>query len=246
MKQGTGKIGGGLLKLVLVLFLSSCISLGENEVPQPLTPQQAWALALSGVMTEVNDDWHDALSFNKMNRTHKRRYKQILRESWNIHNRYELLMTLEATEYDGHAQSLAAVKKEIGENPDALTAGRFGGFRSGGRYLRYVAANWNIYRDRTILAWDWGRCVSLCRWGYGSGYLSEEEAWEKIMYYARKIQPLYTSWEDYGFDYFMGRVFWASGFGEEKEYFEVTKVIYDDLTSYGGYWKSLEWDISLR
>ncbi|MDR2176588.1 MAG: DUF1266 domain-containing protein, partial [Treponema sp.] len=73
--------------------------------------------------------------------------------------------------------------------------------------------NWNIFNDRNILAWDLGRNIALCRWGYDVGFLSEEEAWEKIMYYAKLIQPLYKSWEEYGYDYYMGRVFWASGFG---------------------------------
>ena len=66
------------------------------------------------------------------------------------------------------------------------------------------------------------------------------------MYYAKKIQPLYSSWEDYGFDYYMGRVFWASGFGRELEYLFQTEEIYKKLIGEDGYWNSLEWDIDLN
>jgi hypothetical protein len=52
-------------------------------------------------------------------------------------------------------------------------------------------------------------------WGFDTGFLIEQEAWEKIMYYARMIQPLYTSWEEYGTDYCAGRLFWSSDFGGE-------------------------------
>jgi len=58
--------------------------------------------------------------------------------------------------------------------------------------------SWNIYQYLTIKAWDLGRSISLCRWGYNVGFITEDEAWARIFRIARIIQPLYRSWEGYG------------------------------------------------
>jgi hypothetical protein len=91
-----------------------------------------------------------------------------------------------------------------------------------------------------------GRNIALCRWGYDTGLLTEEEAWEKIMYYARKIQSLYNSWAEYGLDYYLGRIFWASGSGSEMDYFLKTDEAYQKLMGLAGYWTSLEWKVNLE
>jgi hypothetical protein len=95
------------------------------------------------------------------------------------------------------------------------------------------------------MAWDLGRIIALCKWGYACEYLEEEEAWEKVMYYAKKIQPLYTSWEEYGMDYCAGRIFWAAGSGNEVSILSRTEQIYRYLISRTGYWRNFTWDINL-
>jgi hypothetical protein len=106
-------------------------------------------------------------------------------------------------------------------------------------YLKFIVANWNLFNNRTILAWDLGRNISLCRWGYQVGFLTEDEAWEKIMYYARKIQSLYNSWDEYGNDYYLGRVYWASGSGEEIRYMLQTDPLHKRLVT--GFWNNIDW-----
>ncbi|MDR1839575.1 MAG: hypothetical protein LBQ93_08365, partial [Treponema sp.] len=44
---------------------------------------------------------------------------------------------------------------------------------------------------------------------------------------------------EYGYDYFMGRLFWASGFEEAETYFKRTEPIYKRLLN--GYWSQIEW-----
>ncbi len=60
-----------------------------------------------------------------------------------------------------------------------------------------------------IAAWDYSRYVSLCSRGYYLGYLSEEEAWSKIMPAARARQGSFSSWSDLGENYLIGRRFWS-------------------------------------
>jgi len=114
--------------------------------------------------------------------------------------------------------------------------------------LFFVLDNWEKFKDINIKAWDLGRNISLCRWGYEVGYLKEDEAWDSIMYYANAIQPLYNSWDEYGHCYAAGRIFWASAFESKKfdEYISHTNEVYERLTNETtGYWRQLEWNIRL-
>jgi Protein of unknown function (DUF1266) len=94
-----------------------------------------------------------------------------------------------------------------------------------------------------IAAWDFARYILLCRDGYNAGWLSEDEAWAKIMPVARMLQASYSSWEDFAADYLRGREFWkpddpvsnnrtrsVAGLLERKE---------------GGLWSSIPWGQSL-
>jgi hypothetical protein len=51
--------------------------------------------------------------------------------------------------------------------------------------------------------------VSLCRWGYLAGYLSDTEAWNIIMPAALRLQQTFASWQDLQSDYLIGREFWS-------------------------------------
>ena len=214
-----------------------------------LSDAQRWALALTEIMTEVNHASHDTLNFSKLTKRNKKGYEQMLIRDWGVHNREELLETITHVEHSGHAQALKIIQDRINKtkyfslfalmNDDELSERYY-------NYYKFTLANWDIFKDRTIIAWDYGRCISLCRWGYDCGYLTEQEAWEKIFYYAKLIQPLYSNWEDYGFDYYMGRLFWASGFCEEFDYARITDAIYKKLTGPTGYWRQLDWAVQLE
>jgi hypothetical protein len=201
-------------------------------------------------MNELNKDSHTTLNSNVKNTGNKRTYLKILSRDWDVHNRNELLETLAAQENDGHAVSFARLQQIIKENNNdiqmILEKNRFSS-RDDNR-IRFISEHWRIYQDAHIEAWDWGRNIALCRWGFDVGFLTEEEAWDKIMYYAEKIQPLYESWEDYGLNYCWGRIYWASGFGLARAYenMEQTEKLYKRLMEDPGYWHNLKWDIKLQ
>jgi hypothetical protein len=63
--------------------------------------------------------------------------------------------------------------------------------------------------SKSILAWDLVRYVSLCRWGYLAGYISDTEAWDRIMPAALRLQQTFASWQDMQTDFLIGREFWS-------------------------------------
>jgi hypothetical protein len=245
------------------LFLGSLFFLlfsffADSLMAADLTEKQLWAIALTGIMSEKNGSNLNTLNSSEMNTINKNIWLEILRRDWEINNRNELLKTLDEMENDGHASRLKLVKQIISEGIISVTKGEGENILvttknttyklSAIQYnrLRFTYSNWDKFKDRTILAWDLGRNIALCGWGYDVGFLTEEEALEKIMYYARLIQPLYNSWEEYGYDYYMGRVFWASGFGEATRYYIETKPIYEKLINKNGLWYNRKWNIDLK
>ena len=234
---------------------TACIIIGifiTSSLFAELSQSQKWAIALTGIMTEINHDSFNTLNSSDLNESNREKYKVMLSRDWGINTREELLSTIEKMENNGHAQELILCQKIINDNENNkndfsiykmintynLTSKQY-------NYLKFTLLNWSIFQNKSILVWDLGRNIALCRWGYDSGFLTEQEAWDKIMYFAKIIQPMYKSWEDYGFDYYMGRVFWASGFGSDVDYLYSTDPIYRKLISDSGYWKNLEWNIDL-
>jgi hypothetical protein len=98
--------------------------------------------------------------------------------------------------------------------------------------------------DKSILTWDYGRLIFLCRWGYMCGYITEEEAWTIIIEIARMLQKQFDSWEDLGQNYIIGRQFW---FYEEmqKEGYKFEDAFQRLVDMPSSPWNMYPWDMDL-
>jgi len=70
------------------------------------------------------------------------------------------------------------------------------------------------YGKKAIAGWDLGRAMSLAGWGYLAGHYTYDEAMEKSLKTAKKIQKKFDSWEDFMNSYFLGYSYWS---GEDPE-----------------------------
>jgi hypothetical protein len=215
-----------------------------------LNKAQMWAVSLTGILTESNGSYRNSLNESGMDEKGRNVWLEVLRRDWEITTKEELLNTVKDLENGGHTASLKEIKQIISEITEAKNVSELGSVfgiyewnQTKINRLKYISSNWERYQNRTIRAWDLGRCISLCRWGYNVGFLTEEEAWENIFHIAKIIQSFYNSWEDYGYDYFLGRLFWASGFGREGYYLARTESVYRQLLS--SYWSWIDWNIDL-
>jgi len=98
--------------------------------------------------------------------------------------------------------------------------------------------------EKSLLGWDYSRYICLCRWGYMVGYISEDEAWEKIMPVAKMLQKKFDSWEYLGRNYLIGRQFWSYKHTKESGY------LFDDayfrlLDMPSSPWNKYPWDMDL-
>jgi len=233
-------------KVLSILLVFIC----SSSLYADLTRAQFWAISLTGIMTEANNSNHNTLHASSLDDRGRNTWHIVLSRDWGITSREELLATIESLESGGNAAAFAEIQDILfrimlapNENAQREILSSVSWDQTKINRFNYVYANWPQYYYITIKAWDLGRIISLCRWGYNVGFLSEDEAWELIFYYARMIQGMYGSWQEYGYDYFMGRIFWASGFRQEASYLERTEPIYERLLN--RYWSWLEWDIDL-
>jgi hypothetical protein len=177
-----------------------------------VTGPRGWAIGCSGVLIERNHDRMDTLATCKITETSVNSLRGLLDEWWGIKTKKELIDILSWLETEGHRKSFERVAETVvdlnDEQFNAIVAA--GGDDKQKIQKLLVARKFSgQLGKKSILGWDFTRYVALCRWGYTMGLLSEQEAWEKIMPVARKLQSTFDSWEDLGCNYLIGRQFWS-------------------------------------
>jgi hypothetical protein len=96
---------------------------------------------------------------------------------------------------------------------------------------------------RNGIAWNYPRVVSLARWGYAMGYISEAEAWAVIMPTAQRLQRAFFSWQELGRAYLDARQhFYGDELAIRRENEWVYRAILLDPTSP---WRKYAWDLDL-
>jgi hypothetical protein len=128
---------------------------------EPSPAQKEWALATTGILTEMSGRRHDLLGEMEPSGAEQKFNRSRLEYWWGIQKRDELLGMI--------------------------------------HYLRAREPN----------GWDLVRSITLCRWGYQAGFLTEEQAWDEIMPAARTLQHMFSSWRELGRSYLGRRDLWS-------------------------------------
>jgi hypothetical protein len=188
------------------------VNMRMSEIPVPPKSPQAWALATTAIMFELNGTRHDLLGDAVALPENAEWGRQLLSQWWGVSNRDQLLQTLSWLQFDGHRVDF----EELGRQVDAMNKEQFKaketallGDPEQLHSLEIVRQNHRTLGRSGILAWDLVRYIALCRWGYFAGYLSQTEAWDHIMPAARRLQETFSSWEALQSDYLIGREFWS-------------------------------------
>jgi len=174
-------------------------------------------------------------------------WQDSLAKWWNTHNREELLETLSWIEDGGHrrqfdeiAQDLSAaspaqlvhIRRQVEDNPSVSNK------------VEIVLTHQREFGAKSITAWDYSRYVSLCGWGYIAGYLTEDEAWQRIMPAARLLQRTFTSWEELGKNHVVGREFWS--LKQTQKNGDQTRQCFEKLkTDPASPWRTLDWNMNI-
>jgi len=214
---------------------------------KPVTGAKGWALGCAAVLMERNHTRHDTLATAEITERAVIDERKLLDEWWGIRGKDDLYDSLNRLELGGHRSGFEGVGKfveSLSEEEYKAVLYRYKNDKE--KQQEFVIAK-KYYKElgpKSILGWDYSRYICLCRWGYTVGYISEEEAWGKIMPAARILQKMFDSWEDLGRNYIIGRQFWSYKQMQEDgyEYEDAFQRLMDMKSSP---WNRYEWDMDL-
>jgi hypothetical protein len=152
-----------------------------NRSPYPAPPlPQARAWCLAATALLVQYNGDSHELLGSIPPTQRDRAQQNLLGWWQIGNRQAAIRKLDWLRDEGHRARFASRNSEVA--------------------LRVA---------QPFLAWDYCRLIWVAGQSYVAGYLTEDEAWARILPAARAIQGNYPSWREMGRDYLRGRGDWA-------------------------------------
>lgn len=92
---------------------------------------------------------------------------------------------------------------------------------------------------QSAIAWDLVRAVNLGRWAYLCDYINESEMWQVMQITADTAQKYFSSWEEYGRSFVMGRGIWHGDPQDSETAYEIVTLL---LESEESPWKQLGWE----
>lgn len=156
-----------------------------------------WGRAMGSILIAMNEG--DVYYFGGYEQTegNKEAAARILKQSWNITNRTELLVQIrnllktgDRKEYRKEAKEMKAMsKKQLKIAFQQLSGETL-------IHYRMVQYNWKTWKKKGLLAWDMCRVSHLAQWGYVAGYITIEEAQALIEPAARNLSEKFDHWED--------------------------------------------------
>lgn len=150
--------------LALFLAVSGAISAQPQDGATAESDQQKWALAASAILAQRNGDKHDLLGGRERTPDNINYARRLLAGSWGVRNRQGLIDTLRDLRETGwraeftRLGTMSTVSPSFTRDPDNR------------RRMEIVAAFYPKFGSKSILAWDFMRYISLCRWGYLAGF----------------------------------------------------------------------------
>lgn len=238
--------------LIIPLFLTSSIA-GFGQYTKSYSAHEVeaklHAMAFGAILASFNGD--DPVTLNKDDGDATRQ-QESLAKWWNVHSREELLALLEGMTNgkNGHRVSFWKTQQQFRNlEPGMLWPTIFASAKAGEDIedLILVASYIHAPPDKclALTAWDFGRYINLCRWGWDAGYLNETEMWERMMPVARLLQKSYSSWSEFASDYMRGREYYSAPATRESGA-KMQQTVNDLLAAKPkGAWKDIEWSAPL-
>jgi hypothetical protein len=190
------------------------VFIGPSPFPtKPLPPDRLWALATTAIIAQYSGDSHELLG--GMPLSERATVRSQLWGAWGIKNHQRAIAILDWLQDPGH-------RKEYQEDNPRRPHNK-------GHQIPY-------------LAWDYCRSVRVAGTSYVAGYLTEDEAWQRIMPAARALQANYSSWREMGEDYLAGRERWSD---ERNPQFAAVFQLLTDPKDPNSPWNENAWNTDL-
>lgn len=190
-------------------------TLSLKTYPTPQEDEKLRALELSLPLSMQNDISVTTLAPLKAGESEPNStyWQEFLVKTWNIHNKNEYESIFNDINANGQTKSYDDMIRLLDANPNLSPLQitlheQLESYKCDRLFFVKETRHW--LSQRSLRAWDLGRLITLTRWTYGAGYITETEAWEKILPLAEVIYSLYHSREDYLTSYLGGRGFFGA------------------------------------
>ena len=183
------------------------------EEPQPKAYNipalwERFCIALSGIISTVNDHKLDELDVEERVPLFVQQIMSLIRNSWGISGREDLIETLLYLSRAGYrarfaAYAEAASPEELFGN-DTAEEDREGIVR-GHAFVQHFK---DKYGADFLLGWDIGRAAMITRWGYFVGWLTQAEAEQLLSDMGQVAANGLSGWREFARSYLFGGAFW--------------------------------------
>jgi hypothetical protein len=221
--------------IAILLSAISALSVQARAGEVAESDQQKWALAASAILAQRNGDRHDLLAGRERTPDNIQYAHRLLAGSWGVRNRRELIDALRSLRETGMRAEFDA----FGRSPGGMFSPPDHDDR---RRIEIAASFCPKFGSKSILAWDFMRYISLCRWGYLAGFFSEREAWDEIMPAAVRLQQTFSSWQEMGWIFMVGREFWSPDDDQSVNTNYAFRLLLSEAWSP---WRQLPWNLDL-
>ncbi|WNY27463.1 DUF1266 domain-containing protein [Methanolapillus ohkumae] len=196
-----------------------------------LREAQYWALACAAPISLRDGFYLDSLQV----KGGEERARADLSMFWQVESRKELIQTLDSLWYEGQHLNYdlvlesvlnlpwpewkSEIEKFTQENEDGENTFTLIPHLESMETAFYILKQEKIIQTETVpsvLAWDLGCFIHVCRLGFAAGFIREEEAWDSIMPAALILQEEFESWEDLSVSYLTGAIIWNNSYREQE------------------------------
>ncbi|WP_455620172.1 DUF1266 domain-containing protein [Eisenbergiella sp.] len=212
-----------------------------------------FGILLSGIISIVNDHDLDGMDVEEHIPVLEQRIVSLVRRTWGINGRGELLDTIRYLTREGYALRYQlyceAEAPEVLFDEDADEEERESICR-GWRFVQYFKGR---YRSEFLLGWDIGRAAMLARWGCYLGWITEGEAVGILWELSQKAVQELHSWREFARSYIFGGLMWKliCGDGAAESYLgyladAATDLLTGSAEEDEGQWRDCPWPEARR
>ena len=186
-------------------------TLPESEPIQYTKEDPQWGrfgILLSGIISTVNDHELSGMDVEEHIPVLEQKIVSLVRRSWGINGRSELLDTIHYLSQEGYilryqAYCEAETPEELAE--EGIDEEELASISRGWRFVQHFK---DRYGPNFLIGWDVGRAAMLARWGYYLGWITEGEAVGILWELSQKAAKGLHSWREFAQSYLFGGMMW--------------------------------------
>lgn len=225
-------------------------SLQESEPVPYMKDSPQWenfGILLSGIISNLNGHELDSMDVEEHIPVLEQQIVSIVRRSWGINGRGELLGTIRYLVQEGYTLRYAiycdAASPEDLMNED-LDEEEQESIRRGWRFAQHYKTQ---FTPGFLASWDIGRAAMLARWGCYLGWITPGEASGILWDLSQLARERLHSWREFAQSYLFGGLMWKllCGDSDAESYLgylaDAATDLLTDQDEDGGQWRRCPW-----